>query len=613
MGLARLVDLPPELLSDILSQVPGFSILNLWKSGNRRLMTTMANGGVTVARFVDVAKLSTSRYPKALPHFRHLRVLALEVSSSIGLPAPLLNTELKKLPPSLQELTLSCREAEECLFEPAQYDLQALFDTSSRSPVSPYRLWDLTSSFPDLMKLHIDANIHWLTDDDVPALPQTLQYLHLSHHSHVTAESASKLPRGLQTLGVGQRFAPSPEDASRLPPNLTRLHLSGSAKLSEQVFKALPDTITRLDTSLFYITDEMIKCFPQSLRQLAFYYNTHITSKFFDNQPPMLTRLRLHSAYSCILDEEMTAKLPRTLIELRTDVRVIWSKLTPTSIPPRLSILEVDGFTYTGDTWKHLPDSLLLLSVGQILREDLPSALPPKLSKLELKLDLNSKHVSFNFLPQTLLEIAISYHTNPDSFVPNLPTFLTRLSIRTDINLRNKDVPLLPRHLQHLSLQGVTLIDGSSFGDLPPRLLSLAIILAEPFIPAHASSLPSTLQTLNLMRLAKVEPEAIKFLPRGLLCLHLPSVTTLSGQVFSDLPPKLQTLRADSLTEVRDEDIGNLPRSVVSISLRGCKSFTKNAERYLPPHLYSLALGVRIDLFALADVARVRTDMDVCY
>ena len=236
----KLSDFPPEILQEILNG-PHRSplVVELWKTGDRVLMSTLVNKGVTDMNLRCRNAHSTSRWPKCLKHFK-LERLAFRMASSVY-TTNVFRQELEQLHSGLKYLQIYATNVLDAMFPPSKSTNSVPADdeplpskrpkTQDSDQATPHHtLWDLNHTWP------------------------SLEHLELGHGQHFSTPSSWDDPRTLALMPRNLTFLGLPDSQLRpvlelMPPNLTTFRVWPQSLLPEDL-RQLPKTITDLHHSV---------------------------------------------------------------------------------------------------------------------------------------------------------------------------------------------------------------------------------------------------------------------------------------------------------------------------------------------------------------------------
>ena len=211
----KLSELPPEVLQVILNGAfRSYLALELWKTGDRSLMSALVNKGVTDIDLTRDYRTKLSRWPTCLKYFK-LERLSFELGYCPENPTEYFRQELQQLHGGLKHLRIFAHNALAAMLpppgsltHPAANDEDPLpskrIKTQNCDQDTAYEpLWDLNHTWPLLEHLEIGTE-----------RPGSLLFPVKAIH---TARMLTLLPRSLTFLGLrGSRIRPVLE---LMPPN----------------------------------------------------------------------------------------------------------------------------------------------------------------------------------------------------------------------------------------------------------------------------------------------------------------------------------------------------------------------------------------------------------
>jgi hypothetical protein len=433
--------------------------------------------------------------------------------------------DMKHLPSSLTALSFDSRK-------PENFDVEHLKNLS---------FLDVTLSEKG------DVNDFW------HLLPDTLIHLSTRFSSGDTSVYSwnwSALPRQLRSLSVS---CPDFDESVsvQLPPALEVLEISSSFEAhSISLLKSLPPQLKCLVMIVFEasISPEIAKVLPRSLKGCLF---SAVDSDAVHLLPAGITEIQVissseekhHQQIMMIEPNENPLNVWSTLVHLT--VTVLHPHIAKL-LPANLKTLEIDGGSLNHDLMSLLPKNLIIFGTSQ-------GALRPRIGKLLV----DSVHWGL------------------------LPRHLTSLSIAVEsLELSYESSSLLPRNLQTLELECLSIDSSEWFVNLPPTLTSFTLKAQE--LP------PQTDETISV---------ALPHL--GYLSI---AVTSVSGckveQLIQNLPRRLVTFSFDIKDEkgscqVSEKDISRLPPSLTQLHLPDSPNLQSFNWETCPPYLVSLGLGYR--------------------
>lgn len=243
-------------------------------------------------------------------------------------------------------------------------------------------------------------------------------------------------------------------------------------------------------------------------------------------------------------------------------------------LPRGLVWLSFPPYTVTSASLPHLPPLLTYLELGasKLAQDDL-KALPTDLQHLILRKEKGLTQTSdFAFLPPGLLTVTLLYDET------------------LNVALEPECIRLLPRELQHLTMDATLTLPLASLASLPPNL-----------------------QTLRLAGTTIVEDhQFISFaLPRSVTHLELSAIEDrLKDEAFEALPP-LTAFTLNEALNLSHQDVSLLPRTITDLSLRHAVNIGNRTMGSLPPRLLQLTLiGSNITTSGLERLPRTLTHLD---
>lgn len=473
-----------ELSSDILQLIlrHGESI-ELWKCGSKRLMSKLANGGVTSVTLCDHHPTTTSRFPFCLSSFRNLRSLSINRGHHRLMESEELGKALQSLSSSLESLELVCVGAESAFLPTTSLgSIFAMLDeeeAEGQPEVSRSLIWSVKSVFPALKSLHlkdVSTDSSW-TGNELDELPSSLTSLRIAGKRLLSPLSSYKrLPEGLLTLELGEI------DSTTIPVEFYQMLPRGLTSLGEQYLRItnealphLPPSITHLslNRSSWDVTQDPAFCAPFAITSLILQFLRESRTVTF-----------VFSWESRCYAEEFIRTLPRTLTTLHlipinperpisllvNHLPLLPKNLTSMSVTHLLidpqTPLDVDACralspplrhflitTAIGPELKYIPRSITSLVVDRSPAKSLPEdTLPPGLNQLSWQGPIPQKH----FYPIASLRHVI------------------RLRLASFASWEEKDIEVLPRLLLFLGI-GHSLVTVEALIHLPPGLVELEV------------------------------------------------------------------------------------------------------------------------------------------
>lgn len=577
-GSKTLADLPPELLDQLLRRGISHHVITLWKCGNIRLNQRLAQGGATKVVLSDKTLSLKSRWPCMLSELKKLRSLEIICGLRTLDNVDHLRTQLQRLSPTLEDLTLDFFGSVLALMKQDAVDVHTTLDGQHYEVIqkygtsfivaertAPYEnvngMWDLDAKFPNLTSLHLrsDSPLSFLREVDLAALPRSLTALRLP---------ALNIPKAAPWTRL-----------DLLPPNLRKfIEVSPHGfRFTDASLRLLPRSITHLDV-VHITSSETLELLPPGLQsallkaeegvELSHLPPTLTSYTMIPScgtvsldlvMPLPLTSLVIHYPYP--LNASHFKMFPRTLTSIHVSSDIDWSSLTSSDIMPATLIefgaSDPSNLNIQPNTFKVFPASLRRLNLicrgtGQTLTSI--DYLPPNLELLALRptygeQQLISASVAKS-LPRSLTSLSLFMTISEDvnDFFDNLPGSLTSLSFSPTVeSIRCADYT----RLWHLwRLESLTLRSDffPSLSTLPRTLHAFAISAPGQDVPAvivpdhHLVDAPPNLSLLSLPNVA-FPCRLLHRLPRTLQTLYGIHLTELeAADSLRGLPPKLQTL-----------------------------------------------------------------------
>lgn len=529
-----------ELPIDVLAEIVQYSeAIDLFKTGNRRLMMLLANGGARAVQLKDYLWNTTSRFPKCLLHFRGLRSLHIIRGRYRLMDSESLGLALQQLP-MLESLKLECKESMHAFLLPTSpADLFHLLEADlslspSASPSLPnlHRIWSLKDAFPRLKTLSINSpftrTFVW-HKSDLLLLPRSLTHLKLptfEEQDHTTYEN---LPRGLLQLNLGYTTTLTKESAKALPPGLTSIVWRSSFDY-QTLIPHFPRTLTHWPTfsgmdwtasSATHLPPLIAALTLKTVSDSSFLeWHTSSTASSAQSGPqddihPQDSASDLHqnaldSSQSSLVDRaslsSWDAAFPRYLVDLRFDDGSSWpmDRHKLALLPKTLKRLELFLMDWSGITPENSPfPDLVRLRIVETksFTKDCALAMPTTLTEF------------LNFKARAIVETGFE-----SSLIPHFPRSLQTWSMQ----LAGEELQAVPEGLS-------------------PTLRKLQISPNRTVPPVGFASFPTTLRSLRITSPYVWNASAVESLPRCLAQLNCES-SALSADSIPLLPPYLQTL-----------------------------------------------------------------------
>ena len=595
------MDLPsfePEILSQILNDIPATWLVNLWLTGSRPLHYAMSSrGGVTSIILQTIqSAYSPSRLPGMVSSLTRLTSLTISSPDRVADPWRLWMclTSLQEL----QYLKLCLPDAEECLFHPLNEsgDVSSLFDDECLAfQSSEPRLRDLKTAFPNLQTLIVESyGTTLLVDEDLASFPQSLTRLELPVSTNLTFNclcSLASLPRIASLTLQITKTPPKPKlEGFVLPKTITRLKLCNRV-LPRLEFPASfwnGCSITNLSIPRILASS----CIPETIEEMITEDIDFPIARY-----PSLKRLTISRASTSIGKECHLLALAESKLETLIMPKLIWNlpgfcKFIPTS----LTHLELKVRSYPSPPLQETMDAIgeckgLIYLLIELPADLLPSHfanLPASLKTL-IWWFVHFKGVARSelaaSLPKGLTTLEISSSDNGLYFHPSalgfLPMNLTSLKCGISFEEGIEDFTGFPKALRVLELHCSNNLYSASFG-VPADIFKACAMLP--------------LQTLKIMSLNPIEYslKTLRLLPQDLYRLHIASGLTLRGS-FAALPSGLRYLDigSHSTSSIRGAELKDLPRNLASLRWHGFALLADESLGLLPPNLTFLSLSYR--------------------
>lgn len=599
--MSLLTRLEPDLLRNVVDQLDGSSLVNLWLIGSRLLHYALAErGGARKATLAVSAPLTPSRLPQSIGYLKSLTSLEIHTPDiRIGHPARIWRC-LSKLN-QLRALSLSFWEAEEWMFEMGDA-LGSFFEDSDEvmsSGFSNMEFRPIASTFPQLESLTLRTQNFFLQNHDLPKLPPSLTHLDVSGNSRIDQNCLSYLASLPKIASLNIAAIGPVSEKIQLPSTITALSIDrngpfeipksfwNDCKMVDIRMRMLPDSILHVPNESLKTCHLLIYCPPTYSLSLEPTHHPDLFSRFH-----CLSELRLNPTltfeYATFPSSlrSLTILLPPITQEVRLNLPPL---LTSLSIHCRryfnaahcftalanelkqLTTLQVKGDTKavlfpSTDCFALLPDSLTSLTWTLPLSK-IVDKFPPNLVQLSApQLNFNLLDTALGLLPASLTDISCGLHfTDAQGPLGPLPTNLQ--SIRFDIpDEAALTSPYFDALLACCSLTSLALHSSKTDWTLE-----------------DIKRLPPTLRTLEL-HANSFDPKGFGILPKGLTKLHITTTRTpisLRGRLHL-LPRSLTSLYLFGEFDLVDDDLTHLPRCINHLSLYGDNAFTENALKTMP-------------------------------
>lgn len=643
--------LPQELLAHILAFDISSSAVELWRSGDRRLMAKLRSGGileVTLSSSKDASPLQT--WPRCLKEFR-LRSLLVQSSTPL-LPCSSLRSELMRHYPGLTDLRLFVPGALEAFSNDPE-----TFLTSS----SPLNAHGLQSDLPHIGRLFCDSEApedaeEAIKDDfsfeieppakrsksssgdsnqtlsdmwDVHRAFPSLKVLKIADYQSNKVKSLS-IPSTVTTLGLAfhDDVGPCVDWSTTLPPSLETLELSAAHWRGvdffevKRVLNALPKSLTLLKGSNPFLARVIEEPLNGQWSHISIDSSTLLPlSRYSDSEmvPPRVDKLLLSVPIFPLPDSikvlhynSVVTNLPRLPSSLTNlNICLDWRLLT--AFPPgptNLTTLRCHFGVFGSEHFHLLPRTLTQLDQSSNHGHgSTESVSDQRLLELGLAAITGSDAENWKQAKIKLLEFAKTrngdYEGTIEAYIAQvekgalfgLPVNLNGFSCCFSYWPSSRTMTLPPK-LRSFASTLSSVVNSTHFFALLPLSLtcftlssggmpSLALNMAEPTIQLYNMPFMREMTFTNLND--KILASFIPFLPRTLIALSLSlAVHSPKGAWFADLPPLLETLKLDCLAIIpAGAWLQHLPRTLISLQLCGAPINSPDLVN-LPPQLVTL-------------------------
>lgn len=651
MTALSLAMLPQELLAHILGFNISYAAIDLWKSGDRLLMSKLKSGGVVEVKLSNLRGGSRHQtWPRCLKEFR-LRSLFVRSGTQL-LPCTVLRSELMRLYPGLTELRLCIPGALEAFSNdldlllasslpldlPNRRDESYSFVTEPRGPperkttkegIVDDSLFEV-DSLPKRSKHRSIESTQTLADLwDVERVFPSLKTLIIAENQSKKLNSLT-FPSTVTSLDLTFHCGKSPQiDWSKaIPPNLETLELSANAwnetdfSEAKRVIKSFPKSLTLLKGRNPFLERIMYESPDGLWPNIAIDSSAFLTLAYVDHRPEMIPPRvdKLHLTVQVL-------PLPDSIKMLyyRNDVRLQDMPCLPTSLttlrvtsdwralrafppgPTHLTTLTCHGGFFGPSFFYLLPRTLTVLSnqspegqasdvvaETQLLSLGLACITGPEAENWRnAKLDLLKFANFYNRAFESMIE---TYITEVEKgALLGLPVNLIRLNC--DYHWPSSRKFTLPPKLREFTSVANGVVSSSRFFDHLPLFLT-SFTVRGSWSTTTARLAEPTLQLYNMpflreMTLTHFDSELLAsffpFLPRSLASLDIVAINTpLKGSWLADLPPSLEVLKLECLAiSPPDAWLRFLPRNLTDLNLKG--SGIDGSDLFnLPPGLVNL-------------------------
>lgn len=455
-----------------------------------------------------------------------------------------------------------------------------------RFEVSGDRNWpELCSRFMNLRELVITAPFGVsFRKINISSLPRSLKKIKLGFNE---AESCWYSPHMTRSSSAPPAYAIEMLSVESLFPSLECLELAGAYHVSNDFIRSLPKSTTQVSiqtvddirppgTPSFFDIDG-VACLPPELADLTVHGTLPWTAEDVKKLPAHLTALRLIGSVD--FDGDCLAALPTYLHHLECALSKNLTGMEPLmTLPKTLTSLTLRASdALRASAFQFLPRGLLSMHFGG------PQVV---ISQEDAK-----------FLPKTLTSLELpNVEVNDNNAISALPSELTRLVlvVRHRRQLTEGIGSLLPRKLTHLYISDMSRT-AASWGDrifknLPPTLLTLAILPHSSLSDACIHRLPQKLTDLDLNNALRMTDVALRGLPRTITRLNIRHWSLLNTASVALLPRDLESLSLLNSYNITDDSFKELPPNLTHLELRTSPRLTDECAKYLPPRLRSLYL-----------------------
>lgn len=643
--LMSLVQLPQELLAHILQGDTSWAALELWKTGDRQLMSKLKSGGVRRLGLIHYRRYVRCTWPRCLKEFR-LHTLSIKSVHPL-LPLNLLRSELMRMNPSLRELEIEAPDAVAAFaddkpsvlrsaqasggaFEPSKSSSSESSNRKSKTYTSSFRhrkgenetdstesaakrskledndstntlsdAWDVEKAFPALESLRLRSESENITKFKLSRFPPSLVKLHI-HASPSTSIDWSALPRNMESLSFNLKVDNWKATLLQLPPNLKTLtRLPGEAQVAT-VLKDNPSLLPQLTELNGFASDSTgLKCVKHILW----------TTSSGALPPSHIESLRCLRA--------LPSEIPQLLKNLTADGLDMNATALRTISTSLLTRLLLSNCAFNPVNFHLLPRSLEHLSIDASIIYGEPLAEEPSLLQLGAASIAKSDAEAWRIAKEELLN---THRGNSGAAAGYLSAYFERVE--------SGGLYGLPIGLVHLSFSRIPWSNAYKLC-IPPRVLNLSVgsyseSLTDPFaiamLPPSVTVLSCTrskrdwtlpafsitrhlgfgmpwLQHLELDFHANATSsisELIPLLPRSLVGFTLSrDETVVPVEVLLQLPPKLTRLSlVCGGVYPSDRWLHALPRTLKALLTVRPITIHASDLLHLPPEIETLTSNV---------------------
>ena len=451
-----------------------------------------------------------------------------------------------------------------------------------------YHGWPhLVEKFPHLVDFSLVTGPYYhnnsLLEPKMDSLPRNLRSIEVNESGAATAlinflhANPAHFPH-LESLKVAKSFLPF--DAPPLE-GYTRLQTLLLEKVIALDVASLPPSLTSLSFNAVSIILPEGVMFPSRLETLVFATDGWSYPETLHSSIPASLTALVALTGPGINEEE----LPQLTNGIKFDLGYFKPSLPSTSandiseLPSTTTELRIEG--HRGQPVigiQSFPPSLTSLVIG-FLSYELASLLPKTLKSLDTRLPPLIGHL----LPQELTDLQIDFSADVDlNVLVSLPPTLTSLSMSSTTPLAVKNRPTLtlelaeglPRKLDSLTLQEISIEDPLAFEHLPPSLKRLNLKCGSlPLLSMkHA---PSSLRTVFLRVLHPLKDLCDSLL--STMPTHVSEIQysctrgKLTNAGLKSLPPSLTSLIVFAETSITDEVAPFIPKDLKYVRLDGMR------------------------------------------
>lgn len=623
----RLSNLPRDVLAIVLNGPNSFLAIELWKTGDRILQQTLANGGVTEMRLSEGRQgWVQSKWPRCIKRFKLRSLCVVAPMMTISSPwystksaSSLLRLELQQIHSGVKILELRWPSVYRDIFQldsstlppkgadpatavstdsyyyaygrmrPMDDCFQSLESLTLVGREMPHWVypWLLGSLPRGLTSLHLHANKYPLAIRD---LPQHLRSLTLPAQTSLTFDELALLPASITELGrfLDQSTITLLAASPHLLPNLCHFpsapHWDEGSTMSKAPY--WPPNIQTLTLQGHNIRAEVL---PSLLTDLECELPLEPSLRYLNQLPPLLTRL---TAGELPWNDLGTIFRSTPLLRSLTVRRSPSSIISLCALPRSLEELHLFCTTREAVEGHETDDNfdIEILSVG--------------ISSLDSEREL------WQFLKTKLL-LAASSKKGPSPLqvaeyiaeVEKGRLFGLPLGLKSFTTSFKGDTPrcrrLMPPQVTKVDLVTSDGLHQAGFWKLlPPSITDLKVRTSAPKLACWSSLTTKNVSDSAIFNMKNVTSFSWLFLTTELaeaIILYLPkNLQTLSITIQHDkrlnvkslrkLPSKLQTLSLHCNVSSKNAWLGSLPRSITHLTIQSMELHGPDLVN-LPPNL----------------------------